>query len=362
MNRQIHAARARHIAEIAIPPVMLTWGANMVAVKAILSDVPAQILGGLVIVTGILVSRMGRSLGPTSVTSAPHRLPTGILFSMSADSPVPAHEPTARPATPVPVPPLCPGQPPLAILVDYDGTIARTDVSDEILRRFIGERYERDDAAYAAGIVGSRTLYSSQVKLLPGAPDRVVAVAEAQPPDPTFAPFAARARELDVPVEVVSDGFGFYIAPALARLGVPEIPVITARTVFDGRRASMTFPSGHPDCFVCGTCKRQRVLAHQAAGRTVALVGDGLSDLYAAAYSDLTFARQPLLDLCRARGWASTAWLDFAELEGWLDQTVTAWHTDPASLPSRRPGPFICGPEAWGSGRTDPPQRSQHSD
>ena len=31
---------------------------------------------------------------------------------------------------PVPSPPLRPGQPPLAILVDYDGTIARTDVSD----------------------------------------------------------------------------------------------------------------------------------------------------------------------------------------------------------------------------------------
>ena len=29
-----------------------------------------------------------------------------------------------------PVPPLLPGEPPLAILVDYDGTIALTDVSD----------------------------------------------------------------------------------------------------------------------------------------------------------------------------------------------------------------------------------------
>jgi drug/metabolite transporter (DMT)-like permease len=35
-----HTARARHLAEIAILLVMLTWGANVVAVKAVLADVP----------------------------------------------------------------------------------------------------------------------------------------------------------------------------------------------------------------------------------------------------------------------------------------------------------------------------------
>jgi 2-hydroxy-3-keto-5-methylthiopentenyl-1-phosphate phosphatase len=251
------------------------------------------------------------------------------------------------------VPPLQPGLPPLAILVDYDGTIACTDVADQILLRFIGDQYSRDDAAYSAGIVGSRTLYTSQVKLLPGA-DEVVALADAQPLDPTFASFVARALELGVPVEVVSDGFGFYIQPALARLGVPEIPVMTARTTFDGRRARMEFPFGHPDCLVCGTCKRERVLAHQAAGRSVVLVGDGYSDRYAASLSDLTFAKEALIDQCRAEGWAYTPWRDFAELEAWLDQAVADWRTNPASLPRHRDRPFICGPEVWGPGRTDP--------
>ena len=249
------------------------------------------------------------------------------------------------------------GRPPLAILVDYDGTIAQTDVADKILYRFIGERYAQDDAAYDAGLVGSRSLFESQVKLLPGIPDDVVALAEAQPHDPTFAPFVTRALELEIPVEVVSDGFGFYIEPALARLGVPEIPVITARTTFDGRRASMEFPFGHPDCFVCGTCKRQRVLAHQAAGRTVVFIGDGESDRYAAAYSDVIFAKNLLVAMCREEGWPFSPWNDFSELRGWLDATIDAWRTDPAAIPRHRPKPFICGPELWGPGRTDPPGR-----
>jgi 2-hydroxy-3-keto-5-methylthiopentenyl-1-phosphate phosphatase len=259
------------------------------------------------------------------------------------------------PGAPAPIPPLRPGQPPLALLVDYDGTIATTDVADKILYHFIGERYRADDEAYDAGLVGSRTLFESQVKLLPGDPAPVVALAEAQPHDPAFASFARRALELGTPVEVVSDGFGFYIAAALNRLGAPALSVITARTTFDGERAEMAFPNGHPECFVCGTCKRQRVLAHQAAGRVVAFIGDGESDRYAAAYSDLIFAKRSLMELCLGEGWAFTPWHDFAELETWLETTVAAWRVDADTLPRHVPKPFICGPELWGPGRRNPP-------
>jgi len=272
-----------------------------------------------------------------------------------AAAPAPAPPPPTLVAAPAVVPPLLPGQPPLAILVDYDGTIATTDVTDTILRSFLGERYAQDDAAYSRGEVGSRTLFCSQVELLPGDPAPAVALAEAQPHDPTFASFASRALELQIPVEVVSDGFGFYIEPALRRLGVPPIPVISAETTFDGTRAAMAFPNGHPNCLVCGTCKRQRVLAHQAAGRSVVFIGDGETDRYAAAYSDLVFAKRDLIRLGRSEGWPFTPWHDFGELRIWLDAAVAAWRSDPTSLPRRVARPFICGSELWGPGRTDPP-------
>ena len=267
------------------------------------------------------------------------------------------------PAGAPPIPALRPGRPPLAILVDYDGTISLTDVSDKILYTLIGPAYAQDDAAYSTGLVGSRTLFGTQVALLPGDPAPVVAIAEAQPHDPAFPDFVRKAIDLEVPVEVVSDGFGFFIEPALRRLGTPPIPIITARTTFDGNRAHMEFPNGHPSCFVCGTCKRQRVLGHQAAGRTVAFIGDGESDRYAAAYSDLIFAKDKLVNLCEAEGWPYRPWRDFAGLTEWLERTVTAWRANPAAgdpagsptIPPHRPRPFVCGPEAWGSGVTDPP-------
>ena len=36
-------------------------------------------------------------------------------------------------------------------------------------------------------------------------------------------------------------------------------------SAFADRGASIAFPNGHRSCHVCGTCKRNRVLAHQAA-------------------------------------------------------------------------------------------------
>ncbi len=122
-----------------------------------------------------------------------------------------------------------------------------------------------------------------------------------------------------IPVEVVSDGFGFFIEPALDALGVGQLPVVTAATTFGPDGARIEFPNGNPDCFVCGTCKRNRVLAHQAAGRAVAFIGDGPSDRYAAGYSDVVFAKESLEQICIAEGWAYRRWTDFREIHAWLD-------------------------------------------
>ncbi len=181
-----------------------------------------------------------------------------------------------------PVPPLRDGDPPLAILVDYDGTIAQTDVSDTVMAEYVSGGWEAEVAAYDAGLLGSRRLMTLEMAMVDSDPADLFATAAAQPHDAGFVPFAERAVAAGIPVEIVSDGFGFFIEPALAALGVPDLPVVTARTTFEGRRAVIDYPNGNPRCLVCGTCKRDRVLAHRAAGRRVVFIGDGESDRYAA--------------------------------------------------------------------------------
>ena len=77
-------------------------------------------------------------------------------------------------------------------------------------------------------------------------PAALLATAAAQPHDPGFVPFVRRAQSAGIPVEVVSDGFGFFIRPALGTLGVGELPVVTARTTFAGRRAADRLPKRQP--------------------------------------------------------------------------------------------------------------------
>jgi 2-hydroxy-3-keto-5-methylthiopentenyl-1-phosphate phosphatase len=262
---------------------------------------------------------------------------------MTAIGPAPAVSPPAA------------GDMPMAILLDYDGTLAQTDVGDTVMAEHVTAGWEEIVAEYDAGRVGSRRTMREELALLRATEDELMATSVAQPHDLGAIDLVARARTVGVPVEVVSDGFGFYLPAAVASLGLSDLPLVAASTTFIGDRATIDFPNGHPRCFVCGTCKRQRVLAHQAAGRAVVFVGDGESDRYAAGYSDVVFAKHSLVRICLERGWPFHRWTEFAEIDAWLAATIAAWHADPSSLPPPVARPFFCGPEGWGDGVEDPP-------
>ena len=254
-----------------------------------------------------------------------------------------------------PVEPLAPGAAPLAILLDYDGTVAQTDVGDTVMAEHVTADWEPIVKAYDEGRIGSRQTMEAELALLRATETELMATAAAQPHDPGLAPLARRAQAVGIPVEIVSDGFGFYIPAALASLGLADLPMVAASATFDGDRARIDFPNGNPSCFVCGTCKRQRVLAHQAAGRAVVFVGDGESDRYAAGYADVVFAKRSLVRICIEAGWPFQRWTELAEVDAWLAATLDAWRRDPGSLPSPVARPFFCGPEVWGEGGENPP-------
>jgi 2-hydroxy-3-keto-5-methylthiopentenyl-1-phosphate phosphatase len=198
--------------------------------------------------------------------------------------------------------------------------------------------------------------------VLPRDAELLRAEAAQMPQDSAFPAFVDSVRSLGAHVEVVSDGFGFYVASNLAALGVVGVFVATNENRVGEGRAGMSFPFGHPSCYVCGTCKRERVRLHQAAGRVVVFIGDGTSDRYAAAHADVVFAKGSLARICAAEGWQFTAWDSFADVSAHIrgafetgalpsePEQLEAWH----ARFGHGPRPFICGPEVWGEGRTTP--------
>lgn len=83
-----------------------------------------------------------------------------------------------------PPPPLAPGDLPIAILVDYDGTVAQTDVSDALMAEFVTDEWEARAAEYDAGLSGSRRITEWEVGLITARPEALRALAAAQPRDP----------------------------------------------------------------------------------------------------------------------------------------------------------------------------------
>lgn len=245
--------------------------------------------------------------------------------------------------------------PPLTFVVDYDGTICLAQVTDVLMDvHGTNEGWRELDERYLRGEIGSREELTRLVDWLPVEREPVLATATAQPHDPTFASFVGLSRRLGVEVEVVSDGYGFYVAPALEVLGVTGLPIATAVTSWASGRPRISYPYGHPECLVCGTCKRERVRGHQARGRHVVLVGDGPSDRYGAAHADTIFAKPPLTDWCAAAGRAFHPWSTFDDVAAWLEAVVR----DPGWLEPIVSHEPICGPEVWGPGRTRPPKGS----
>lgn len=215
-------------------------------------------------------------------------------------------------------------------------------------------------------MVGSRELMQWDMDVLPHNAELLRTEAAAMPQDTTFAAFVQAARDRGALVEVVSDGLGFYVRSNLAALGLADVPVATNdNTVADGG-AGMSFPYSHPACFVCGTCKRERVRLHHEAGRVVVFIGDGTSDRYAAAHADVTFATGALVRICMNERWPFHEWRDFADVRAQVDAMfddgrlprslaeMPAWRAAHAVAPR----PFICGPEVWGAGRTTPGRAS----
>jgi 2-hydroxy-3-keto-5-methylthiopentenyl-1-phosphate phosphatase len=265
-----------------------------------------------------------------------------------------------------PLVPAFPPGAPVSVLVDYDGTVSRRDIGDVLLAEHALAPQAvvlAKDADYDAGRAGSRELMQWDMGVLPRDAEVLRSVAAAIAQDETFVPFVAAVRAAGAALEIVSDGLGFYVESNLARLdpSLADLPVATNENNIESGRG-MAFPYGHPACFVCGTCKRERVRAHEAGGRVVVFIGDGQSDRYAAHHADLVWAKDALLAWGRATGRDFMAWDRFDEIDAWFRAAIADGRlpATAADLPAWRAGhrplrpDFICGPEAWGPGRTVP--------
>lgn len=194
---------------------------------------------------------------------------------------------------------------PIAVLLDFDGTLTKVDVGHMIMDQFGEPDWESIEEGWPGNGASFRELLEREYEMLPS--DREADITG-------FAIRRAEVREgavelvrycvdRSIPVEIVSGGLSNYIDPLLKHFGIPGIPVNSLTADFtQGSRAVTIYPDGVVMCDDSGACKCARVRVHQAAGRTVVFAGDGASDFCVAKDADVLFARRTLATHCRSAG------------------------------------------------------------
>ncbi len=216
----------------------------------------------------------------------------------------------------------------LKFYVDFDGTITENDVVDQMLERFADKAWQDAEAEWQAGKIGSRECLERQIALVKTTPEALEAFCGGVRVDAHFVPFLKSARELGVPVCVVSDGFENVIQPVLKRAlaGHPDIlkalPVYANRIEWMRSGPRSVFFSAGVCVHGCANCKPEAIRRTAGVNDTVVFIGDGLSDRYAAKRANLTFAKGKLLKYCVQEGVNHLPYENFGRIGEWLRENV----------------------------------------
>jgi len=150
--------------------------------------------------------------------------------------------------------------------------------------------------------VGSRHAYKLLGPLLRGSPDLWRSyVLQNHSLDAGLGNLVNKAMGAGWLVEILSDGFDFYIELLLEKAGL-SLPVRSSALKMMPTRFEVASPFMNPLCGRCGTCKSERILELSNSGYYVIFVGDGLSDMCAAPKAHKIWAKDVLAEHLDAKG------------------------------------------------------------
>ncbi len=133
------------------------------------------------------------------------------------------------------------------VFVDFDGTISLEDTTDWLLERLAEPTWQKVEADWLSGRIGSRDCLARQIDLVRATPEALDVVCEDVPLDPHFSETIALCRPHGIDVVVVSDGLDRIVTKMLARVGI-DVPVFANQLEhLGGDRLLLNFPYAMAD-------------------------------------------------------------------------------------------------------------------
>lgn len=204
------------------------------------------------------------------------------------------------------------------VFIDFDGTIADHDVTDELLTHFAAKEWEALEADWLSGKIGARECMAKQISLLKATPEALNACLDTMTIDPSFVTFIAMLKRQNISVAIVSDGLDYSIRHILKKHGLDDIQVFANHLVYDGQEKwTLEFPYKNQGC-PSGHCKCRRY-DNLAPGFNV-YIGDGASDYCPAEKANMVLAKGKLATYC------SNKQISHIKVDSFMD-VVNLWPT-----------------------------------
>ena len=183
---------------------------------------------------------------------------------------------------------------PAILVLDFDGTIALTDVGNEICERFAPPSWTAINERYLNGELALNEAQHQMWSLVRANAKEVSKLLETVILRPGLERLLARATTHGVPVIVASGGFRWYVE-RLLRPWLSQIDSIYANELvfLPHRLIQPTFPHlSRLSCHRCAICKAKllaRLRKQYSSVSTMIFVGDGASDYCAAQSADTLY-------------------------------------------------------------------------
>ena len=209
------------------------------------------------------------------------------------------------------------------IFLDFDGTITRKDVGEEIFRKFLDEDVVSkivDDLLDDR--ISARQCWESLCGSISGInKNEFDEFIISQEVDPTLHQFVKYCSEKNFEIKVLSDGFDYYIEKILRRENLHHLKCFCNNLqVTKSGNLIPSFPYYNDNCRASANCKRDHILDNSSEDDYLVFIGDGISDNDAIQYVDFIFAKSDLLKYCEAQRITYFPFKNFKDVISRLDE------------------------------------------
>lgn len=184
----------------------------------------------------------------------------------------------------------------LYIYTDFDGTITKKDLGDEIFKVF--GKFEPYHSMLLAGEMKIDQYWKTLLEEIVADENDIIKFANEAETDAYFKEFSEYCKINNIPFAVVSDGFDTYIKTVLSKLNA-DVKVFSNSINWNVSPPLPHFPGAAEACTcLCASCKKNYLLVNTPPDDIIVYIGDGYSDFCAAEYSDIVFAKGKLAKYC----------------------------------------------------------------